>query len=61
MNRPICLADKPLLSYTEATINEVMRHTCLVYTVPHSATADLVSIVNKQLKMQTMLETLWFF
>lgn len=41
MQRQVRLADKPLMSYTEATINEVMRHTCLVYTVPHSTTDDL--------------------
>jgi hypothetical protein len=41
--RPVRLADKPLMCYTEATVNEVLRHTCLVYTVPHATTADLVN------------------
>nr|AKH03500.1 cytochrome P450 3033B1 [Paracyclopina nana] len=39
--RTVRLADKPLMSYVEATIMEILRHTCLVYTVPHSTTDDL--------------------
>ena len=41
-NRSVMLADKPLMPFTEATVNEVLRHSCLVYTIPHSTTDDLV-------------------
>jgi cytochrome P450 len=37
----VTLADRSSLPYTDAVLHEVMRHSCLVYVVPHAATEDL--------------------
>ena len=40
-NRPVGLDDRPLMSYTDATLHEILRHSCLVYAIPHSATENV--------------------
>ena len=35
------LEDKPRMPYTDAFIHEVLRHSCITYTSPHSTTEDL--------------------
>ena len=29
------------MSYTDATLHEILRHSCLVYAIPHSATENV--------------------
>ena len=40
-NRPVGLDDRSLMSYTDATLHEILRHSCLVYAIPHSATENV--------------------
>ena len=40
------------MPYTDAALHEIMRHTCLVYTVPH-ATTDRVSLGGYQFPTNT--------
>ncbi len=38
----ITLDQRARMPYTDAVLHEVMRHACLVYSVPHAATEDAV-------------------
>ena len=40
--RHISLSDRAAMPYTDAVLHEVLRHSCLVYVVPHATTEDTV-------------------
>ena len=40
--RSAMLEDRPQMPYMEAVIHEILRHSCLTYTVPHATTEDVV-------------------
>ena len=39
--RTVGLDDRISMPYTDATLHEVLRHSCLVYVIPHSTTEDV--------------------
>ncbi|TRY81001.1 hypothetical protein TCAL_13811 [Tigriopus californicus] len=40
--RKVTLDDRTQMHYTDAVLHEVMRHSCLVYAVPHATTEDVM-------------------
>ena len=40
-NRPVGLVDRTLMPYTDATLHEILRYSCLVYALPHSTTENI--------------------
>jgi len=41
-SRGVLLEDRPNMPYTDAFIHEVLRHSCVTYTSPHSTSEDVV-------------------
>nr|APH81375.1 cytochrome P450 CYP3033A1 [Tigriopus kingsejongensis] len=55
----VSLDDRSNMPYTDAVLHEVMRHSCLVYAVPHATTED-VSVQGFDLPKDTVVyANLW--
>ena len=39
--RTVGLDDRSTMPYTDATLHEILRHSCLVYAIPHSTLEDV--------------------